>query len=476
MTTAAPERPALDQRHVWRPGPRQAEVLEEIANLPEDHYLFLGYGGAAGGGKTNLNAELAIEIGIQCPGSRTLIGRNHLVDLKTTTLAEFDKVCPPEILHKRYDSVPIYREIRLPHWPADLVSTIFFRGVENAEDHIGSEEYGNVLLEEAHEIAKRDITYLFGRQRHQPEKKYVLLVTFNPFPSFVTDVFIEGTEQLINPDEDPELAAVVHIKFIPAKVFDNPYLPKNYASALKVLYGNDPYYLAVLLNGEGGAVPNSVYGEWLNDPVFVQKLQIAERPKGLRFTRAVMAFDWGTTIAHKAAGAFGAVDSTGRPWTLDSWESPLGSSNELISVAEGWLQWCIAEEIPVTAVYDKSQGSLEDELGAIISQVVSGVRDVEGRIRTGRGLISTMQALFAWWRPGAREAWRYLKLYHRDDEGRIVEVLDDIVDAWHYMIYELMHPSVAASRGVTTQAVGYKSAPQASAARSSLIRIRRRGR
>ena len=58
-----------------------------------------------------------------------------------------------------------------------------------------------------------------------------------------------------------------------------------------------------------------------------------------------------------------ALDSTGRPWTLDSWESPMGSSNELVAVAEGWLQWCIAEEIPVTAAYDKSQGSLDDEIG-----------------------------------------------------------------------------------------------------------------
>lgn len=475
MTTAAPERPALDERHVWRPLEPQAQVLQTIAETPEEEYFFIGYGGAAGGGKTNLLAQGPIEVAIQCPGSKQLVGRNHLVDLKTTTLAEFDKMCPPEILHKRYDSAPIYREIRLPHWPAGLVSTIFFRQVSDAMNGIGSEEYGVVWLEEGHEIAKRDITYLFGRLRHRPERKRGMVIAFNPFPSYVTNVFIEGTEKAPGAEDQIDVEQVLHTTFIPSKVWDNVHLPKNYAAMMKIAYADDPYYLQVLLEGKAGAVPNSVYGEWLNDPVFVQKLQIAERPKGLRFTRAVMAFDWGTTVAHKAAGAFGALDSTGRPWSLDSWESPLGSSNELISVAEGWLQWCIAEEIPVTAVYDKSQGSLEDELGAIISQVVPGVRDVEGRIRTGRGLISTMQALFAWWRPGAREIWRYLKLYHRDDEGRIVEVMDDIVDAWHYMLYELMHPSAAPSRGVTSQAVGYKPATS-SAARSSLIRIRRRGR
>lgn len=463
MTTAAPERPVdLDNRHVWRPSPRQAEVLEEIAALPEEHYLFLGYGGAAGGGKTNLIAELAIEIAIQCPGSRTLVGRNHLVDLKTTTLAEFDKVCPPEILFKKYDSAPIYRQIRMPHWPAGVVSTIFFRGVANAVDSIGSEEYGNVLLEEGHEIAKRDITYLFGRMRHKPEKKRVLMICFNPFPSFVTDAFVEGTEQLIDPDEDPELAAVVHVKFVPAKVFDNPHLPPNYASMLKVMYANDPYYLAVLLEGKGGVVPNSVYGTWLNDLLYVQKLQIQERPENLRFTRAVTGWDWGTTVSHKAAGVLIFEASDGALWTWDSWESSTGSSNELKAVAKGWKALCEKEGIPVTAAYDKSQGSLEDPLDEIFGDAVPGVRDVEGRIREGRGLVSTMRTFFAWWRAGAREVWRYLRLYHRDDDDEIVEVQDDIPDAWHYGIYELLHPSVGPAGRIeaTTVRYGNRSAPR----------------
>lgn len=470
MTTAAPERPALDDRHVWRPGPRQLEVVEEIVALPEEHYLFAGYGGAAGGGKTNLLAEMPIEVGIQCPGSKQLVGRNHLVDLKSTTLAEFDKVCPREILHKRYDSAPIYRELRLPQWPAGVVSTVFFRQVADAMNGIGSEEYSWAWLEEAHEIDKRDITYLFGRLRHRPEKKRGIVCGFNPFPSYVTDVFMEGTEKAPGADDD-ELAKVLHTKFIPALVWDNEHLPPNYAAMLKLAYADDPYYLSVLLEGKAGAVPNSVYGEWLNDPVISQRLQVATRPAGLRFTRAVCGFDWGTTKAHKAAGAFLALDSTGQPWTLDSWESPMGSSDELVSVGEGWMKWCEIENIPCTAVYDKSQGSLEDELGKVFPQVVSGIRDVEGRIRTGRGVISTLRAPFAWWRAGARDAWRYLKLYHRDDDSHIVEVLDDIVDAWHYGLYELLNPSTTPYTPMQATAIGYKPAVNKT---PSLIRQRPR--
>src|SRR3712207_4244199 len=52
----------------------------------------LGYGGGAGGGKTNLGCKLAIFIADVFPGSRGAIGRFELKNLKRTTLASFFEV------------------------------------------------------------------------------------------------------------------------------------------------------------------------------------------------------------------------------------------------------------------------------------------------------------------------------------------------------------------------------------------------
>ena len=47
----------------WVPNPRQKEVLSAVKALAPEHYGVIGYGGAAGGAKTNLLANLAFVIG-----------------------------------------------------------------------------------------------------------------------------------------------------------------------------------------------------------------------------------------------------------------------------------------------------------------------------------------------------------------------------------------------------------------------------
>lgn len=452
MTTAAAER-------AWTPTARQMDVLRIIAELAEEEYAFIGYGGAAGGGKTNLLAELALEVSIQCPGAKSLLGREHLVDLKTTTLAEFDKVCPPELLWRKYDSVPISRQIRLPDWPKGVVSTVFFRDVHGAKDSIGSEEYGFIGLEEAHEIGGVDIRYLFTRMRHRPEKKRFMVCAFNPFPSYVVDLFINGSEEppkLVDAATGMEIDAPVRVEYVPARVRDNPHLPPNYETMLRFALGNDQFLLDVLLEGKAGSVPNSVYGEYLNNPEIALQLQVQEIPETTRFVRAVAGFDWGTSMQHKAAGDLKFICSEGYQWVMDAWESPTGSSNELKAVGRGWAAKARAAGIPITAAYDRSQGSLKDPLEEIFDEVVGGVRDVEGRIREGRGLFGTRRIRFLWSNPAVRQLWRYLTLYHRDDDDRIVEEQDDEVDAWHYSAYEAEHPTANGPAKTSTQSVKYK--------------------
>lgn len=65
--------------------PKQTEAWDAWENPAITE---IGYGGAAGGGKTRLGWYLVITIAEQYPGSRCAIGRKELKNLKATTLAE----------------------------------------------------------------------------------------------------------------------------------------------------------------------------------------------------------------------------------------------------------------------------------------------------------------------------------------------------------------------------------------------------
>ena len=65
--------------------PKQTEAWEV---WEDQETTELGYGGAAGGGKTRLGWYLAITIAESYPGSRCAVGRKELKNLKATTLTE----------------------------------------------------------------------------------------------------------------------------------------------------------------------------------------------------------------------------------------------------------------------------------------------------------------------------------------------------------------------------------------------------
>jgi hypothetical protein len=482
VTTATPV------RHEWTPNDRQREVLEAIRATPEGEYWFIGYGGAAGGAKTNLLAEGAIEFALQCPGSRQLVGRHTMKDLRTTTLQEFDERCPREILHKSYDSGPVYRQIRDPHWPEGVVSTIYFREVKDAKNGIGSEQFGAIWLEEAHEIDKADILYLFSRLRHKPERKWGIVCAFNPFPSYVVDVFLEGTETF---EVEEGAETVVHQTYVPARVADNPHLPANYGAMMRQQYSNDPFMLAVLLEGRSGVVPNAIFPQ-MKDPSYIQILRMNGFPAEWLYTATGDGVDWGTSHQHQSAQVIASREKSGIIAVRDAWMSPEGSSDELYEVGSEFKSHYGVQ----FAAFDRSQGSLEDDLkiksptyraqypnatAGLFPDVRKGIRDVDGRIRVYRGLLGSSlidgkivsdprksRVRFDWSKPGVRMLWNQLAMYHRDDDGDIVEVNDDLVDAFFYVLWELEHWVPLPSMG-HAQRVGQPQRPMP--VRSAVVKV-----
>jgi hypothetical protein len=440
VTTEAPRR-LFDHYLGWHrqdddpPGtlrgtsPPQAEVLRLLREAPEGSTTIIGYGGAAGGGKSNLLANTPYKLGLEVPGSSLLVTRQAMVHLKATTLIQFDESLDPRCQVRKYDTSPVYRDVRKDSDKA--WSRIWFRPMDDWMS-LMSTEYNAFFVEEAQETAERAFLALLTRLRHTASRKWAAVLGFNPFPSWPVDWFMHG-ELPKEIADDPML----QVHYVPSKIRDNPYLRPGYENMLRASLSGDPWMTAVLIDGVAEHVPNAVYGV-LNDPDMRRLCQVLNGlPTPDRWSKGSTGWDWGTSKTHMSAGVLLGMDKTGVIWVLDAWESARGSGDELVEVAEGWQN---AFFPVVSARYDKSQASLEDDLKRYYSETLPGVRDVEGRIRCGRGVVYTERLRFNWRSEGARKLYTYLTLYHRDDDDKIVEEKDDMVDAFHYALWALEHP------------------------------------
>ena len=261
MTTEAPA-------HVWTATGRQREVLDLMAKAPKGSTSLIGYGGAAGGAKTNLLANAAIEVGRTWPGVRLLIGRQNFVDLKTTTLMEFDAACPAGLVTQRYDSSPVFREFFNG-------SRVYFRNLDDWQS-LMSEEYGWIFIDEASEVTERAIMALVTRLRHQACPKWGIIAGFNPFPSWAVEWFMR--KRLPDSFEGQN---AVKVDFVKARIEDNPYLPANYKDVL--LATQDDYMRAILVEGDPDAALDSYM--YFNRERLVNSEQFASPPLERRDTR-----------------------------------------------------------------------------------------------------------------------------------------------------------------------------------------------
>lgn len=404
--------------HVWEPLDKQLEVMNLIAGAPIGSTLIIGYGGAAGGGKSNLIVNLAITMGLTIPGCRLLIGRQDFLDLKDTTLRFFDDALPPGVLRDSYNSAPVSRTIAVS--PNVEPSVIMFRGLDDWQS-LMSDEFGWVFIDEANEVPTQAVMGLLTRLRHVKNKKWGMVVGFNPFPSWCVDWFIDG----LRPDTFKD-NPLVKISFVQSLMDDNKHLRPGYKEMLEQVL--DPYMRAVMVEGKAEVIPNAVFPmlqankHWLWQPW---------DPEKNRLVRCGVGVDWGTTEAHKSAMVVVGTDKDGLHWVLDCWMSSHGSSIELTEKLGAWK-----DKYPIQYVrYDRSQGSLKDDLLGLARDVEGGIRDVDGRIRHFLGLLDPTyrRIRFNESADGVKGLlWRELVRYHRDEDSKIVEEHDDSVDALLY--------------------------------------------
>lgn len=289
----------------FEPTPKQDEIWRLLADAKTGSLTVIGYGGAAGGGKTRALAELAIDFSIDHPGNRILVGRKHLKHLRSTTMEEFRAICPPELIDQWHGQQE-WTALRLPSWPKGVTSRIYWHGLEDWRA-LGSEQFGHALIEEAGEVSEDAALMLISRLRHPAASKRALIAVSNPWPGWFERWFVshELPEEVFK-----EVGGGVH--FIQSRIKDNPYLPKNYEALMRAIYPDD--WVTRMVDGRFDAFEGQVH-RWLGP-----HLQwVGDMPKVSRYIGG-LDFGGANEKAHKTAGVIAGLTiegpSVARNWLL----------------------------------------------------------------------------------------------------------------------------------------------------------------
>jgi len=203
---------------------------------------YIGYGGAAGGGKTVLGCSWIINVGRVVGGLKFFIGRDSIKDTKVSVLKTWSEVAK-KIGFTKYDFTS--EGIMFDNGTeVELLDLTYYPYKDPMFERFGSKEYTAGWIEEASQVnylAFETLKTRVGRWRNDNVKSKILC-TFNPKKNWLHSVFYRPFA------ENKETAET---KFIYALPTDNPYLPADYIKRLhelkdnvtkqRLLYGNFDY-------------------------------------------------------------------------------------------------------------------------------------------------------------------------------------------------------------------------------------------
>ncbi len=237
----------------------QTAVIDLLAKQTEAWEAFedptvteLGYGGAAGGGKTRLGWYIGITLSEQYPGARGAVGRKELKTLRITTLAElfviFGEMGYRQDRDYSYDAKDSI--IKFPNGSEILLLDTAYSPQDPEYTRFGSLnltwawiEESNESPEKAKSILKTRVgrNNLFTKGNERFEVKPFWLETFNPNKGHVHRDYYKPWKEGSLPS---------YRRFIRALPGDNKYLPASYIENLRradkttrerLLYGNFDY-------------------------------------------------------------------------------------------------------------------------------------------------------------------------------------------------------------------------------------------
>jgi len=201
---------------------------------------FVGYGGAAGGGKSYLGCYWLMQLCFYAPETRYFIGRDSLKDTRESVLFTWRKLASQiNLIGWKYgDNIISFDNGS----SIDFLDLSFYPQKDPLFERFGSKEYTCGWIEEAsqcHELSFEILKTRVGRYLNEEKKiKKKILCTFNPKKNWVDRTFYRP---FVKKEE------AVDTKFIYALPSDNKYLPSDYIETLKNL--KDKSTKERLLNG-----------------------------------------------------------------------------------------------------------------------------------------------------------------------------------------------------------------------------------
>jgi len=218
---------------------KQKEAYRLLTDRTTD---YIGYGGAAGGGKSVLGCKWLMELGYYLEGAKFFIGRDSIKDTRASVLKTWS-----EIASKIGFSAYKFTDVGIIFdngTEIELLDLTFYPYKDPLFERLGSKEYTAGWIEEAsqvHYLAYEVLKTRVGRWKNENVKSKILC-TFNPKKNWVDYTFYRPFSKGQEIDGH---------RFIYALATDNPYLSKDYIKRLtelkddatkqRLLFGNFDY-------------------------------------------------------------------------------------------------------------------------------------------------------------------------------------------------------------------------------------------
>tara|TARA_R110000824_G_scaffold393_8_gene2835 strand:+ start:704 stop:2020 length:1317 start_codon:yes stop_codon:yes gene_type:complete len=221
----------------------QGQAIKYLLDNSTNDLLF---GGAAGGGKSYIGCSWLILMCIKYPGTRYLMGRSKLDNLKKTTLNTFFEICQQwnVITGKHFNFNAGSNIIKFYNGSEIMLKDLFHYPADPNYDSLGSLEITGAFIDEANQITEKAKNIVNSRIRYKLDKYGLIpkiLLTCNPSKNWTYT-------QYYRPAKEGKIET--HKKFIQSLVDDNPYISVHYKGQLdkldeiskqRLMYGNWEY-------------------------------------------------------------------------------------------------------------------------------------------------------------------------------------------------------------------------------------------
>lgn len=222
---------------------KQSEALNYLEDGSTTELLF---GGGAGGGKSLLGCYWILKECLRYSGTRWLVGRSELKNLRETTLNTLFEVCKMQQLvngmHYAFNQQQM--NIRIFNGSEILLKDLATYPSDPNFDGLGSLEITGAFIDECNQISEKAWNIVKSRIRYKLDENNIIpkmLGTCNPSKGYLYTRFYKASKGNALPLER---------KFIQSLLLDNPNISRHYRDNLlqldivskeRLLFGNWEY-------------------------------------------------------------------------------------------------------------------------------------------------------------------------------------------------------------------------------------------